>query len=263
MDAPAQGINAQRRAHARRARRLVLEHPVVYYADVDAELRGQLALGRPSPRTWSGSPACRWSGAPRASRWSTPASGSPTSRSPATGTVAQAALLLCARIAGYLQRITAPGSSSCPRATAAERLAEAARRIDAALPDRGRVADLLADRPAHRPRRARPAAPARRRRGPSSGSAEQDDGDRARPPIRSSAEAWLRTELRKLVDEFGAGMAEKQVADPVGLLTEALGLLAVDRPGRAGGRRRARAAAARPLPRRHRPDCKDASRRVQ
>jgi len=34
-----------------------------------------------------------------------------------------------------------------------------------------------------------------------------------------------RTELRKLVDEFGAGMAEKQVADPDGLLADALGLL--------------------------------------
>ena len=32
--------------NARRARRLVLEHPVVYYADVDPELRGQLRLGR-------------------------------------------------------------------------------------------------------------------------------------------------------------------------------------------------------------------------
>ena len=40
--APPQGINAQRRLNARRARRLVLEHPVVYYADVDSGLRGQL-----------------------------------------------------------------------------------------------------------------------------------------------------------------------------------------------------------------------------
>ena len=37
---------------------------------------------------------------------------------------------------------------------------------------------------------------------------------------------WLRTELRKLVDDFGSGMAEKQVADPGGLLADALGLLA-------------------------------------
>ena len=37
---------------------------------------------------------------------------------------------------------------------------------------------------------------------------------------------WLRTELRKLVEDFGAGMAEKQAADPGRLLTEAVALLA-------------------------------------
>src|SRR6266496_4084639 len=41
-DGPAQGINAQRRLNARRARRLVLENPVVYYADVNPGLLGQL-----------------------------------------------------------------------------------------------------------------------------------------------------------------------------------------------------------------------------
>jgi len=40
------------------------------------------------------------------------------------------------------------------------------------------------------------------------------------------SEMWLRTELRRLVGEFGSGMAEKQVADPAGLLNDALGLLA-------------------------------------
>ncbi len=40
------------------------------------------------------------------------------------------------------------------------------------------------------------------------------------------SQMWLRTELRKLIDEFGSGMAEKQVADPAGLLGDALGLLA-------------------------------------
>ena len=37
---------------------------------------------------------------------------------------------------------------------------------------------------------------------------------------------WLRTELRKLVEDFGAGMAEKQAADPGRLLAEAVALLA-------------------------------------
>ena len=40
------------------------------------------------------------------------------------------------------------------------------------------------------------------------------------------SESWLRAELVKLVEEFGSGMSERQVADPAGLLDDALGLLA-------------------------------------
>ena len=39
------------------------------------------------------------------------------------------------------------------------------------------------------------------------------------------SQMWLRSELRKLVEEFGSGMAEKQVADPAGLLSDALDVL--------------------------------------
>ena len=39
-------------------------------------------------------------------------------------------------------------------------------------------------------------------------------------------DAWLSTELRKLVEDFGAGMAEKQAADPQRLLADAVALLA-------------------------------------
>jgi hypothetical protein len=93
-----------------------------------------------------------------------------------------------------------------PAATAAERLADAAGRVDSALPDRGHVATLLAPVPA--PLQAPP---------------EPSGADAAYPFL---SEAWLRGELRKLVDEFGAGMAEKQVADQAGLLDDALILLA-------------------------------------
>ena len=140
---------------------------------------------------------------------------------PSTGTVAQAALLLCARIAGYLRHHSAK-IERLPAATAAERLAEAARRIDAALPDRGRVAGLLAEEALRRPARRRTGDA-----GPAAGSdsgAEQDDAAEAAYPFLS--EVWLRTELRKLVEDFGAGMAEKQAADPGHLLAEAVRLLA-------------------------------------
>jgi len=206
-DGPAQGINAQRRLNARRARRLVLENPVVYYADVSPGLLGQLRSAALTEDLE------RLTGLPLERRAEGVALVSVGQRLtditfPGTGTVAQAALLLCARIAGYLQR-NHTRVEHLPAATAAERLAEAARRIDSALPDRGRVADLLD--------------------GPAMAAADIETETAAYSadvtyPFLS--EMWLRTELRKLVDEFGSGMAEKQVADPAGLLGDALGLLA-------------------------------------
>lgn len=210
--APAQGLQAQRRGNARRARRLVLEHPVIYFADVDGELRGQLrsaGLAEDIERLTGLCLERRAEGVALISagqRFTDVAF-------PSTGTVAQAALLLCARIAGYLRRHSAR-VERLPAATAAERVAETARRIDAALPDRGRVADLLAD-----------GVPVAGQAGTGSGSAELDDDD-AEATYPFLSEAWLRTELRKLVEDFGAGMAEKQAADPGHLLAEAVRLLA-------------------------------------
>ena len=89
---------------------------------------------------------------------------------------------------------------------------------------------------------------------------------RGTPKRKTAAEAtypfsemWLRSELRRLVDEFGSGMAEKQVADPAGLLGDALGLLASGQVLVAlvdGGV--LVLPAARPLPQRHRPQLKEA-----
>ena len=214
--APAQGREARRRGNAQQARRLVLEHPVVYYADVDVELRGQLRSANIAEDVE------RLTGLALERRAEGVALVSAGQRFtdvtfPSTGTVAQAALLLCARIAGYLRHHSAR-IERLPAATAAERLAEAARRIDAALPDRGRVAGLLAGQ-AWRPEAGDAAGP-----GTDPGSAEQDDAADVAYPFLS--DAWLRTELRKLVDDFGAGMAEKQAADPGRLLAEAVALLA-------------------------------------
>jgi uncharacterized protein (TIGR02678 family) len=209
---PAQGINAERRRAGRKARRLVLENPVVYYADVDESLRGQLrapALAEDLERL-TGLPLER-----RAEGVALINVGARLTdvTFPGTGTVAQAALLLCARISGYLQR-NRGRVEHMPGATAAERLADASARIDAALPDRGAVADLLADGP----------VPARPASGPASPAAEPPAAPEAGYPFLSLS--WLRTELGKLVDEFGSGMSERQVADPGGLLDDALGLLA-------------------------------------
>ena len=214
--APAQGLQAQRRGNARRARRLVLEHPVIYYADVDGELRGQLrsaGLAEDIERLTGLGLERRAEGVALVSagqRFTDVAF-------PSTGTVAQAALLLCARIAGYVRHHSSK-IERLPAATAAERLAEVARRIDAALPDRGR-AGLLAEQ-AWRPE-ADDAGPAA---GTDSGSAEAGHAADVAYPFLS--DVWLRTELRKLVEDFGAGMAEKQAADPGRLLAEAVAVLA-------------------------------------
>jgi uncharacterized protein (TIGR02678 family) len=221
--APAQGREARRRGNARQARRIVLEHPVIYYADVDAELRGQLrsaSLAEDVERLTGLALERRAEGVALISagqRFTDVAF-------PSTGTVAQAALLLCARIAGYLRHHSAR-IERLPAATAAERLAEAARRIDTALPDRGRVAGLLGGQALLAEEAGRPeAGDAGAAAGTDSGSAEQDDAADVAYPFLS--DAWLRTELRKLVDDFGAGMAEKQAADPGRLLAEAVALLA-------------------------------------
>lgn len=221
--APVQGREPRRRGNARRARRLVLEHPVVYYADVDAELRGQLrsaSLAEDVERLTGLGLERRAEGVALVSagqRFTDLAF-------PSTGTVAQAALLLCARIAGYLRHHSAK-VERLPAATAAERLAEAARRIDAALPDRGRVAGLLAEQALLAEEAGRSqAGDAGAEAGTDSGSAEHDDAADVAYPFLS--DVWLRTELRKLIEDFGAGMAEKQAADPGRLLAEAVALLA-------------------------------------
>jgi uncharacterized protein (TIGR02678 family) len=236
--AAAQGINARRRVNARQARRLVVEHPAVYYADVEEELRGQLrsaSLAEDVERLTGLALERRAEGVALV----TAGQRLTDVTFPSTGTVAQAALLLCARIASYLQRMSSR-TERLPAATAAERLAEAAQRIDAALPDRGRVADLLAgeawrseDGPWHPgtetfgPRADLLAGHAWRSETgastPDSGSGGPGGTDAAYPFL---SDVWLRTELRKLVDEFGAGMAEKQAADPVRLLADAVALLA-------------------------------------
>ena len=212
--APAQGLAARRRANARQARRLVVEQPAVYYADVGEDLRGQLRSASLAEDVE------RLTGLRLERRSEGVALVNAGQRLtdimfPSTGTAAQAALLLCARIAGYLER-NRPRVELLPAATAAERLTEAAARIDAALPDRGQVADALAGL-AGQPETGwvQPAAQ------PAAG-AQDGVSDAAYPFL---PDAWLRTELCKLVEDFGAGMAEKQAADPQRLLADAVKLL--------------------------------------
>ena len=233
---PAQGINAERRRTGRRARRLALEQPVVYYADVDEGLRGQLrapALAEDLERL-TGLPLER-----RAEGVALINTGGRLTdvTFPGTGTVAQAALLLCARIAGYLtsrlHRV-----EKLPAATAAERLADASARIDAALPVRSGVTALLAAAAADADADAADADASGSAVRPSAAAPPGDvlsSGDVADEAAKAAgreatypflSDSWLRGELTKLVEEFGSGMSERQIADPAGLLDDALNLLA-------------------------------------
>src|ERR1019366_4436922 len=87
--AAAQGINARRRVNARRARRLVLEQPAVYYSDVGEEVVRHLRSARPAAdlerptRTGAGWPAC-WPGR-RGRLRTTSRSGSPRAGSRSRG----------------------------------------------------------------------------------------------------------------------------------------------------------------------------------
>ncbi|MFF4625078.1 TIGR02678 family protein [Nonomuraea jabiensis] len=198
---PAQGQATTRRAAARKARRLVLEQPVVYYAEVDESLHGQLRspnlaedlerlTGLTVERRAEGVAVIDTSGRLSDVRF------------PGGGTIAQAALLLAARIATHC----GPGNrrnppTPLPAPTAAERLAEAAARIDAALPRGNVLAEL----------------------------AEQDRTETA--PTGEAVypflpDTWLRRVMRELVGHFGVAFGAVWRADPDRLLGEAVALLA-------------------------------------
>ncbi|MCD9875418.1 TIGR02678 family protein [Streptomyces guryensis] len=205
------GRAAQRRDQARRARRLVLENPVAYYADADTELLGQLrapALAEDLERLTGLTVERRAEGVALIDT-----SGRLSDlRFPGGGTVAQAALLLAARISVAVQRSGRHALESLPAPTAAERLAARARRIDVALPSRGLVAELaqLAE--------------------PDEGSAYGTPGDEGQELTETRypfvTDSWLRGRLREITAEYGAGFAADLRGDPDRLLDQALGLLA-------------------------------------
>ncbi|HEV2635905.1 MAG TPA: TIGR02678 family protein [Actinocrinis sp.] len=213
------GREARRRSAARRARRLTLEQPAVYHADVDPSLRGQLrspALAEDLERLTGLTLERRAEGVALidlSGRLS-------DTRFPSGGTVAQAALLLAAKIAEQALKATA---ERLPAATAAERRAALAVRIDGALPERAAAADLLDTTPAG-------TAPIGT--GPvgttPAGTDEFEDEDagpaEARYPFLS--DAWLRACTVKLVADYGTGMSGDLRADPDRLCAQAVVLLA-------------------------------------
>ncbi|MET7764188.1 TIGR02678 family protein [Streptomyces sp. NPDC005393] len=205
------GRAAQRRDQARRARRLVLENPVAYYADADAELLGQLrapALAEDLERLTGLTAERRAEGVALVDT-----SGRLSDiRFPGGGTVAQAALLLAARISAAVQRTGRHALELLPAPTAAERLAARAQRIDGALPVRS-VSTEFAERdeePAYETYETRD-------------KAGEERGEIRYPFVTDS---WLRGRLKEITGEYGAGFAAELRGDPDRLLDQALDLLA-------------------------------------
>ncbi|MER7694511.1 TIGR02678 family protein [Streptomyces sp. NPDC097610] len=206
------GRAAQRRDQGRRARRLVLENPVAYYADADAELLGQLrapALAEDLERLTGLTVERRAEGVALVDT-----SGRLSDiRFPGGGTVAQAALLLAARISAAVQRAGRHAPELLPAPTAAERLAARARRIDAALPSRGLITEL-----------AEPDAESVHEESvyEQSGDVGQEPGETRYPFVTDS---WLRGRLKEITGEYGAGFAADLRGGPDRLLDQALDLL--------------------------------------
>lgn len=213
------GRAAQRRDQARRARRLVLENPVAYYADADTELLGQLrapALAEDLERLTGLTVERRGEGVALIDT-----SGKLSDlRFPGGGTVAQAALLLAARISAAVQRSGRHALELLPAPTAAERLAARARRIDAALPSRGLVTELAELAELAEPDE-EPAYEVSVHETPEDGG--QEPAETRYPFVTDS---WLRGRLKEITTEYGAGFAADLRGDPDRLLGQALDLLA-------------------------------------
>jgi len=211
------GRAAQRRDQARRARRLVLENPVAYYADADSELLGQLrapALAEDLERLTGLSVERRAEGVALVDT-----SGRLSDlRFPGGGTVAQAALLLAARISAAVQRSGRHALELLPAPTAAERLAARARRIDGALPSRGTVAELT-----ELTELTELAEPDEESASETVVDADHEPGETRYPFVTDS---WLRGRLKEIIGEYGAGFAADLRGDPDRLLGQALDLLA-------------------------------------
>ncbi|MER6103393.1 TIGR02678 family protein [Streptomyces sp. NPDC001832] len=203
----ATGRHAQRRDQARRARRLVLENPVAYYADAEAELLGQLrapSLAEDLERLTGLAVERRAEGVALVDT-----SGKLSDiRFPGGGTVAQAALLLGARISEAARRTGRHAPDLLPAPTAAERLAARARRIDAALPARGLLSELSA------PEESLYEAV----------DEEGDEREETRYPFVT--DSWLRGRLKEIIGEYGKGFAADLREDPDRLLAQVLDLLA-------------------------------------
>ncbi|MEJ3745484.1 TIGR02678 family protein [Actinomycetes bacterium KLBMP 9797] len=194
--------NAERRAAAQAARRAVVEHPVVYYADVDEatanHLRGT-ALAADLQRLTGLRVERRAEGVLLVDTVNFS-----TERFPGTGSVAQVAVLLAARMA---ERVLDPDGRRAKRMTAPpprERQDALVAEIDAGLPTATLVA-IETDEP------------------PATMDAEDSDDPGKLPFVTDS---FLRTAVTDVLRRYASAFGAQWHADPDRLRIEAVALLA-------------------------------------
>ena len=223
---------AQREAAAQRAARALLEHPVVYYAQVEPEVAEALRQTGRAPRTWPASPASPSSAGPRASCWPTRAAASPTARSPAAAAPSTGRPACCwprsptssrtptRRRCCFRSRPSRPTSATCwKRSTPRSR-----------WPGWSPSSPGPPRWTSRRRRRAAPATPPTRHR------RDQSRADQPRPPparaagqplVPFIADSGLRAMINDLYDELGpASFTVTWQHDPRGLLNAAVAFLA-------------------------------------
>jgi len=210
---PGTSDNARRRAAAQRARRAVVESPVVYYAEVEPEVRNHLrtsTLVEDIERLTGLRVERRSEGLVLVDT-----AGLTDRRFPGTGAVAQAALLLLGEIA---DRVVDPDAEPLPKLAAPsppERLADLVATVDAGLPVAGLLEAIVGLNPDD--------ADARHRE---PGSGERDAESAVYPFV---PDAFLRAALVGLMRRYGKAFGEKWREDPDRLRTAAIELLAAHR----------------------------------
>jgi uncharacterized protein (TIGR02678 family) len=195
------GRDSRRRDAGQRARRALVERPVVYYAAVDSDvrniLRGPHAVaeverltGLVAERRAEGIAVLDTSGRLSDVRF------------PGSGTVAQAALLLIGEIA---DRVADPDQPEPTRLAAPHGWQDGlAAAVDAGLPQPGMLEELAETTD------------------PGGPDAPDDDGALEHPLL---PDAWLRATVSRLMSSYGMTFAAQWRADPLRLLAAALDLL--------------------------------------
>lgn len=199
--------NTVRRDAGQRARRAVVEQAVVYYSEVEGDVRNILrtqALAEDVSRLTGLGVERRAEGVALVDT-----AGLAERRFPAGGSVAHAALLLLGEIADRIVDPDAPELRRLPAPGPAERRDALTAEIDCGLPATGLVTELL-EPPLPTP----PPVP-------------DEPSEETTYPLLEGC--WLQAVMRALVERYGATFSAEWRSDPSRLLAAATTLLAVHR----------------------------------